>query len=256
MSSPDGSSATARPSEMPLRKLATITGVLWIVTYITSIPAMLLYESVLDDRDFILGAGDETRVYIGATLELVLIIANIGTAVLPYALFRRYNERLALGFVTARVVECVFIAGGIVSVLAITWLRQDPAGMSDGALVPLGQSLIAVHDVTFLLGPGFVVGVGNGLILGWLMYTSGLLPRRLAILGLIGGPLIILSGLGVMFDLFEPGSGPQVIATIPEFFWELSIGIYLITKGFKTPAAAGEEASDTEVDPGLAVAAP
>ena len=256
VSSPHESSAAARPTEMPLRKLATITGVLWIVTFITSITAMLLYDPVLNDRDFILGAGDETRVYVGAALELVLIIANIGTAVVPYALFRRYSERLALGYVAARVVECVFIAVGIVSILAITTLRQDPAGASDNTLVPLGQSLVAVHDVTFLLGPGFVVGVGNGLILGWLMYTSGLVPRRLAMFGLIGGPLICLSGLGVMFGLFEPQSAPQAIATIPEIIWEAGLGIYLVAKGFKTPAAAGKESAETEVDPGLALAAP
>ena len=106
-----------------------------------------------------------------------------------------------------------------------------PAGTS---LVTTGRSLVAVHDWTFLLGPGWVVGVGNGLILGYLMYRSGLVPRGMAMLGLIGGPLIILSGTLVLFNVIEPGSGVQVIATIPEFFWELSLGIYLIVKGFKT----------------------
>ena len=170
--SPTQSSAFARPSEWSLRKLATITGLLWIATFITSIPAVLLYDPLLNNENFILGAGGgDTRIFIGATLELLLIIANIGTAVVPYSLFRRYNERLAVGFVTARLVECGFIAVGIVSVLSIMTLRDDPAGISDGTLVGLGQSLVAVHDATFLLGPGFVVGVGNGLILGYLMYT-------------------------------------------------------------------------------------
>jgi Domain of unknown function (DUF4386) len=102
-----------------------------------------------------------------------------------------------------------------------------------GSLVGVGRSLVAIHDWTFLLGPGWVVGVGNGLILGYLMYRSGLVPRGMTILGLIGGPLIIASGTAVMFDVFEPGSAPQVIATIPEFIWELSLGIYLTIKGFK-----------------------
>ncbi len=66
------------------------------------------------------------------------------------------------------------------------------------------------------------------------MYRSSLVPRGMAMLGLIGGPLIILSGTAVLFGVIEPGSGPQVLATIPEFFWELSLGIYLIVKGFKT----------------------
>jgi len=115
-------------------------------------------------------------------------------------------------------------------------LRQDLAGTAGAdaaSLVTVGRSLVAVHDWTFLLGPGWVVGVGNGLLLGYLMYRSGLVPQGMAMLGLIGGPLIIISGTAVLFDVIEPGSSAQVIATIPEFIWELSLGIYLMVKGFK-----------------------
>ncbi len=112
-------------------------------------------------------------------------------------------------------------------------LRQDAAGANTGSLVMAGQSLVAVHDWTFRLGPGWVVGVGNGLILGYLMFRSGLVPRRMTMLGLIGGPLILLSGTAVMFGVIEAGSKAQAIATIPEFFWELLFGLYLIVKGFK-----------------------
>jgi Domain of unknown function (DUF4386) len=121
-----------------------------------------------------------------------------------------------------------------VSLLALVTLRQDVGGAADAdSFVTTGRSLVAIHDWTFLLGPGWVVGVGNGLILGYLMYRSGLVPRGMAMLGLIGGPLIIASGTAIMFDVFEPGSAPQVIATVPEFFWELLLGIYLIVKGFR-----------------------
>jgi hypothetical protein len=241
---------------MPPRKLATITGLLWIATFITSIPALLLYQPLLNNKDFILGAGGgDTRIFIGATLELLLIIANIGTAVLPFALFRRHSEGLAVGFVTARLVECGFIAVGIVSVLSIMTLRQDPAGVSDGTLLGVGQSLVAVHDATFLLGPGFVVGVGNGMILGYFMYTSGLMPRRLAMFGLVGGPLVCLSGIAVIFGAFDEGSAPQFLFTIPEIIWEASIGIYLTFKGFKTTAPVLNDRPDTELDADLAIAA-
>jgi hypothetical protein len=129
--------------------------------------------------------------------------------------------------------ESVFIAVGILSLLAVLTLRQDVGATGGDSLVIAGRSLVAVHDWTFLLGPGWVVGVGNGLILGYLMYRSGLVPRRMAMLGLIGGPLIILSGTLVLLNIIEPGSGVQVIATIPEFLWELSLGIYLMVKGFR-----------------------
>jgi hypothetical protein len=92
----------------------------------------------------------------------------------------------------------------------------------------------------FLIGPGFFAGVANGMILGYLMYRSGLVPRGMAMLGLIGGPLIVASGIAVMFDVIERGSILQGVATIPEFIWELSFGIYLIVKGFKpSPILAG-----------------
>ena len=216
------------------QKIARITGWLFILTFVTSIPAALfLYTPVLDNARYVLGGGADKRVFWGALLEMILIVANIGTAVALFPILKRQNEGLALGYVTARLVESAFILVGILSVLAVVTLRQEAAGADAGTLITAGKSLVAVHDWTFLLGPGFVVGIGNGLLLGYLMYRSGLVPRRMTMLGLIGGPLIILSGIGVLFGLFDAGSSPQVLATVPEFFWELSLGIYLIVKGFK-----------------------
>jgi hypothetical protein len=105
--------------------------------------------------------------------------------------------------------------------------------MDPATLETVGRSLVAIKDWTFVLGPGFVVGVGNGLIMGSLMYRSGLVPRPMAMLGLIGGPLICASGIAVLFGGIDQGSPVQGIATIPEFLWELSLGIYLTVKGFK-----------------------
>jgi hypothetical protein len=221
----------------PVRRTAFVVGLLFIITFVASIPAALvLYTPVLDHTDYILGAGADSRIALGAFLEMILIVANIGTAVVLFPILRRQNEALSLGYVTARVMESVFIAVGLLSLLAIVTLRQDLAGTAGAdaaSLDTVGRSLVAVHDWTFLLGPGWVVGVGNGLLLGYLMYRSGLVPRGMAMLGLIGGPLIIISGTAVLFDVIEPGSSAQVIATIPEFFWELSLGIYLMVKGFK-----------------------
>ena len=219
------------------KKVAQVTGVLFLITFITAIPAVFLYAPVLNNANYIVDAGADILVSWGAFLELILIIANIGTAVVLYPVLKRQNEILALGYVTARVVECVFIAIGILSLLAVVTLRQEPAGADAGTLVTVGQSLVAIHDWTFLLGPGFIVGVGNGLLLGYLMYRSGLVPRRMAMLGLIGGPLVCASGIAVLFGVFEAGSMWQGIATIPEFFWELSLGIWLIIKGFNPSAA-------------------
>src|SRR5438094_5638540 len=159
---------------------------------------------VLDDPvGDIPGAGHDKRILFGALLELLLIIANIGTAVVIVPIMRRLNEELAIGYVTARLFECTFILVGIVSMLGIITLHQQVAGAAEGTVA---YTLAAIKDWTFLLGPGWVVGWGNGLILGYLMYKSELVPRRWCWLGLIGGPLIIVTGTAVMFTGNNPSS--------------------------------------------------
>src|SRR3954470_6537127 len=179
------------------QKRARVFGVLYLITFITSIAALALFQPVLDDPvGYIAGGGHNTRIFLGVLLELLLIIANIGTAVVIVPIVRRQNEELAIGYVTARLFECTFILVGIVAVLGIVTLRQEVAGAGEGSVA---YTLAAIKDWTFLLGPGWVVGWGNGLILGYLMYKSGLVPRKMTWLGLVGGPLIIISGTLVMF---------------------------------------------------------
>ena len=232
------------------QKIARVTGVLFLITYITSIPAFfVLYAPVLGDPRYIVGAGADTSVQWGAFSELILIIANIGTAVVLYPVVKRANEILALGFVTARVVESAFIAIGLLSLLTVVTLRQEAAAGADAAsLLTAGASLVALHDWTFQLGPGFVVGVGNGLILGYLMYKSALVPRPLAVLGLIAGPLLIASGSAVVLGVIEAGGMVQTIASLPEFVWELSLGVWLIVKGFNPSAAILSEPDKTDLN--------
>jgi hypothetical protein len=221
---------------MDIRRIATFTGWLWIVTFVTSIPArFILYAPVRDEPNYVTGAGDLALPLLatGAVLELILIISNIGTAVVPFSIHKRYSEVGAVAYVSARIAECIFIAIGIVSMLAIVTLRQDAPS---GATAALGQGIEAIYEWSFRIGPGFFVGVGNGLILGYMMYKSGLVPRRMAMLGLVGGPLVILAGILVIFDVIETGSTIDGIMTIPEGLWELSLGIYLVAKGFRRDA--------------------
>jgi hypothetical protein len=216
-------------------------GCFFLITFITSIGALVLFQPVLDDPvGYIAGAGSDNRIFFGAFLELLLIIANIGTAVVLFPILKRQNEILALGYVTARIMECVLIAVGILAVLTVVTLGQEAAGGDSGTV---GYALAALKDWTFILGPGFVVGVGNGLLLGYLMYRSGLVPRPMAVLGLIGGPLICASGIAVMFGVFDQGGTAQGIATIPEFIWELSLGIWLTVKGFRPSPILSRDAN-------------
>ncbi len=216
------------------QKRARVFGVLYLITFATSIPALALYQPVLDHPvGYIAGAGHDTQILFAALLELLLIIANIGTAVVIFPILRRQSEELALGYVTARLIECTFILVGILSVLAIVTLRDQVAGAAEGTVA---YTLAAIKDWTFLLGPGWVVGWGNGLILGYLMYRSELVPRGAALLGLVAGALIIVSGTAVMFAGDHPSDtlrSLQGVATIPEFLWELFLGVYCTFKGFR-----------------------
>jgi hypothetical protein len=210
------------------QRAARIFGVLFLITFITSIGALALFQSVLDDpAGYIAGGGKDNQIYLGAFLEFLLILANVGTAVVLYPIVRRQSDILAIGYVAARIIECVFIAAGIIFVLGVVSLRADSPDAGD-----LAVSLAALKDWTFLFGPGFVVPFGNGLILGYLMYRSGLVPRRMAWLGLIGGPLLLIGNLGVLFDLWDQ-TGAVSLLVIPEFLWELLLGIYAAVWGFK-----------------------
>ena len=218
---------------MDSRKIARLTGWLMVVTFVTSIPAyFVFYAPVRNDPGLITGAGADptASVALGAVLELILIIANVGTAVVPYVVFRRYSEGLALGYVAARMVESMFIGIGIISMLTFLFMRQQGTAGTNAAL---GEVFAAIYDRAFLVGPGVFAGVANGVILGYLMYRSGLVPRGMAMLGLIGGPLVAASSIAVMFDVIQRGGAVQGVATIPEALWELSFGIYLILKGFR-----------------------
>ena len=231
--------------------IARVFGVLYLITFITSILSFFIfYAPVLNDPRYVLGPGADTSVAFGALLELLLIVANIGTAVVPYPILRRQNQILALGYVTARVMECVFIAVGLLSLLTVVTLRQEAtAGADTASLLTAGKSLVALKDWTFMLGPGFMVGVGNGLILGYLMYTSALVPRGMAVLGLIGGPLIMVTGVGVLLGVLDEG-GVWQVAVIPEFLWELSLGIWPIVRGFDPSAIARLKSASQREDLG------
>jgi hypothetical protein len=230
------------------RRISLAVGVLFILTFVTSIAGVFAYGPVLSDPSYITGAGPDTRVFVGAFLELMLILTNIGCATVLFPILKRQNEGLALGYVAARIVECTFILVGILSVLAIVTLRQTATAADAGSILTIGKALHAIKDWTFLLGPGFTDGIGTGLILGWLMYRSGLVSRRMALFGVVGGPLLAASGAAVLLGVIPQSGAVQGIATIPEIVWEAFLGLSLTFKGFKAIApgavAFGSDAAD------------
>lgn len=238
---------TARPTRRtrvpisPLRRTALLAGALYLLTFAASIPAVFVLDPVLNDPGYVLGPGADTQVTVGALLDIVNALACIGTAVVLYPVVKRQNLALALGFVTSRVLEAAIIMTGVVSLLAVVTLRQefagDPAADAD-ALVTVAAALVAVRDWTFLFGPG--LAAANALLLGTLMYRSRLVPRLIPLMGLVGAPLLLAANTATMFGVNDQLSVLSALALPGIFFWELSLGVYLVVKGFKpSPLTAG-----------------
>jgi len=218
------------------RRIAVLAGVFFIVAAVAAIVGLALEGSVLNESHYIVAASaDDTRVILGAFFEIILAISVIGTAVTLFPIVKRQSEGIALGYVAGRVVEAVVIVVGIISVLSVVTLRQTFAGATGAdaaSLVAIGKSLVVIHNWTFLFGPNLALGP-NTLMLAYLMYRSALVPRVIAVLGLIGGPLIFASGTAVLFGLYGQQSVWGSIAAIPVFAWEMSLAVWLIVKGFK-----------------------
>jgi hypothetical protein len=230
-----------------LRRTALVAGIFYLITFI-SIPTLFLYGTLKTDRNFIISSGSSTGVLWGAFLEVIVALAGIGTAVTLFPLLKRQNQGMALGFVAVRTLEAAMIFTGVVSLLSLVHLRQDlgaASGADAASLVTTGASLIATYNGTFLLGQTLMPCM-SALLLGTLMYRSGLVPRAIPLMGLIGAPLLITSTIAVLFGIIEPLSPWSAFATLPVALWELSLGLWMTFKGFQpSPITAGMTAVGT-----------
>jgi hypothetical protein len=221
--------ATKRVPMDSTRKTALVAGACYLITFI-SIPTLALYGPVRNHRDWILSSGSHAGLLVGGFLEVIVAVAGIGTAVTLYPVLKRQNEGAALGFVAARVTEAVLIFTGVISLLSLVTLRQDLGGANAASLVAIAASHVAVYNWTFLLSQSLMPGI-NALLLGSLLYRSRLVPRVIPVLGLIGAPFLICTVIVTLFGGFKLGF-PE-LAALPVAAWELSLGVWLVVKGFK-----------------------
>lgn len=222
------------------RRTAFIAGALYLATVITSIAALALKQPALRDPDSLALSGGTTPLLIALLLELILAAACVGTALVLYPLVRRQGEVAALSFVAARLVEAMLIMTGAVAMYSLATMARWPTSMvGDSAVAPpvdtMSGTLIAIHDAAFLLGPG-LIPAANALLLGWLLYRSRLVPRVLPIIGFVGAPLLVLSVLATIFGVIDQVSPVAGLAALPIAAWEISLGVWLVVKGFR-PAA-------------------
>src|SRR5579884_3372045 len=179
----------------PRRKTALVAGVLYLLTFV-SIPTLFIYGPV-KSANYIIGAGPDTAAIIGALLEIIVALAGIGTAVVLFPVLKKQNEATALGLVAARILESGTIFVGVVFLMSIVTLRQTGAGA--GALVS-SHALATLYDRIFLQGQSFMPAICD-LLIGFLLYKSRLVPRGLALIGIVGGPILPAGYLAVMFGL-------------------------------------------------------
>lgn len=231
------------------QRTARIMGAWFLGTFAFSIPAFWFYSPLLNNARYVVGHGDDSRVAVGALLEICLAICGIATAVVIFPIVKKVNTSTALGYVASRTVESILILVGVLSLMSIVALRHETSsGTSRNGLVGAARGLLALHDQVSLLGPQFCAGLGNGILLGYLMWRSKLLPRPMVMLGLVGGPLALLSGVGVLVGLWGIHSGLPVAMTTPEMIWEFSLSVWLLTRGFKpSPVLTGQADHDNHL---------
>nr|HET6901072.1 DUF4386 domain-containing protein [Ktedonobacteraceae bacterium] len=230
--------ATKRVPMDTRRQTALVAGVLYLLTFV-SIPTLFIYGSV-KSANYILGAGPDTAAIIGAISEIIVALAGIGTAVVLFPVLKKQHEGLALGLVASRILEAATIFVGVAFILSIVTLRQAGAGAE--ALIT-SHALVSLYDRIFLLGQSFLPAV-NDLLLGFLLYQSRLVPRGLALIGIVGGPILLAGYFAVMFGLLGQHAPLEGLASLPVALFEFSLGVWLIVKGFQPSPILSSDTQD------------
>ncbi len=240
---------TPTPPMDRTRKAALYAGLFYLGTFLFSIPALALYDGVVNDTAFVLGAGSSQGVLWGGLIEILTALTGIGTAVALYPVIKRHGPGRAIGFVASRTLEAAMIFVGVLSVLTVFTLRQDFAGTSGDttALTTTASAFVALKDWTFLLGPG-LMPVINALCLATILYRSRLVPRIIPTIGLIGAPLLLISSTATFFGAWDQVSSAAFLFALPIAAWEFSVGVYMVVKGFRAVPTSDESSIDPTQD--------
>lgn len=220
------------------RSLARWAGLLFFLTHVTSFAAVALYGGSTFDPTRPLA--ERTSVLTGGLAEVILAAAVVGTSVALYPLMRRHGHGLAAGYVALRTLEASVILVGVVALLPVV---AEPATTTTPALTePVITGLRALHDWTFLVGPGLICPV-NTIVLAWLLLRSGLVARWIPVLGLVGAVLIGVVNIAVLYGVLAT----QPLAALPIFVWEVSLAVHLIARGLRVSQPAASSPSPAEL---------
>jgi hypothetical protein len=217
------------------RKVSRAAGILYVLTFV-SIPTLALYRPV-KGANYILGSGSNASAIVGGLLEIIVALAGIGTAVVLFSVLKKQNETFALGLVAARILESATIFVGVAFLLSIVTLKQSGAGAGS---LGISHALVTLYNRIFLLGQSFMPAICD-VLLGVMLYQSRLVPRRLSMIGIVGGPVLVVGYLAVLSDTVGQHSALAGLFALPVAAFEFSLGVWLIVKGFDPDAVAALE---------------
>ncbi|MCD6010769.1 MAG: hypothetical protein K0Q79_631 [Flavipsychrobacter sp.] len=222
---------------------ATVTGLFFITATVTAIIGLKLYDPILNSPNYLTdGAKYSNQIVLGAVFELILAVANIGTAIKLFPYLSNTNRSWGLAYLVFRALEVVFILVGIVSVLSLLTLSElyiSTNGHNAAYFEVNAAVLKAIHSRTFVLGPNIMLGV-NTFSYSYIFYRSGLVPRKLAIMGISGAILVLINGIVVSFDIFDQLSVWGILLVLPIASYEMILAGWLIVKGFRVTSPVKE----------------
>jgi hypothetical protein len=217
------------------RKTSLAAGLLYLLTFV-SIPTLAIYGPV-KSANYIIGAGPDASAIIGGILEIIVALAGIATAVVLWPVLKKQSEGAALGLVGARILESGTIFVGVAFLLSIVSLRQAGAGAE---ALASSHTLAILYDRIFLLGQSFMPAICD-LLLGFLLYRSRLVPRGLALIGIVGAAPLLAGYLAILFGLIGQHVPLAGLFAVPVAIFEFSLGVWLVFKGFNPTAVAALE---------------
>jgi len=224
---------TTRAPMSTTRKLALGAGLFYIATFVFSIPTLAMTDSFIHNPNFIHGAGSGAGVQWAALFDMLTGLTGIGTAVMVYPVIKRYGRTNAIGFVASRTLEAAILAVSAISLLTMYTLRHHLGGTNTAGLGVTAAALVAVHKWTFLfLG---VMASVNALCFATVLRRTGLVPRVIPTLGLIGAPILALSSIVTILGGWSQTSSIAMFCVLPIATWEFAVGVYMTFRGFRTP---------------------
>lgn len=211
-------------------------GAFYIIAAVSSVIAVLLYQPVLAPNWYLaVGNGQGRQVLFGVLNDLLLVASAIGTAVMFFPYLRKTSEHLALFHLAFRFMEAVVIMIGLVGILGLYSMSQAYATAQlskTTELLATGVAFQSLHRWTFLVGPNLMLGI-NTTVYSYLLFKSRLVPRPLAVFGMVTAVLVLIAGLLDLFGIVAPDSAIKGLLALPVGVYEISLAVHLIYKGLR-----------------------